>query len=110
MSLQIAAPCSLSSRRCLLISHQRSNRFRMCFVAVVDAGSLSGAAPEVHRSQSAVSMQLKKLEEALGCQLLLRGPRQHHLTADGQKLLGYARRMLGLIIRFAQIVSFTEDI
>ncbi|MCF0017444.1 LysR family transcriptional regulator, partial [Pseudomonas stutzeri] len=27
-----------------------------CFVAVVDAGSLSGAAPEVHRSQSAVSM------------------------------------------------------
>lgn len=67
-----------------------------CFVAVVDAGSLSGAAPEVHRSQSAVSMQLKKLEEALGCQLLLRGPRQHQLTADGQLLLGYARRMLDL--------------
>ncbi|MBN9341719.1 MAG: LysR family transcriptional regulator, partial [Comamonadaceae bacterium] len=31
------------------------------FVAVVDAGSLSGAAPLVHRSQSAVSMQIKKL-------------------------------------------------
>lgn len=67
-----------------------------CFVAVVDAGSLSGAAPEVHRSQSAVSMQLKKLEDALGCQLLIRGPRQHQLTVDGQKLLGYARRMLDL--------------
>jgi len=67
-----------------------------CFVAVVDAGSLSGAAPEVHRSQSAVSMQLKKLEEALGCQLLLRGPRQHQLTPEGQLLLGYARRMLDL--------------
>lgn len=67
-----------------------------CFVAVVDAGSLSGAAPEVYRSQSAVSMQLKKLEEALGCQLLVRGPRQHQLTPHGQLLLGYARRMLDL--------------
>lgn len=35
-------------------------------VAVVDAGSLSAAAPLVHRSQSAVSMQIKKLENALG--------------------------------------------
>ena len=67
-----------------------------CFVAVVDAGSLSAAAPEVHRSQSAVSMQLKKLETALGCPLLLRGPRRHQLTPEGQKLLGYARRMLDL--------------
>lgn len=67
-----------------------------CFVAVVDAGSLSAAAPEVFRSQSAVSMQLKKLESALGCQLLLRGPRQLQLTTEGQKLLGYARRMLDL--------------
>lgn len=67
-----------------------------CFVAVVDAGSLSGAAPEVHRSQSAVSMQIKKLESALDCQLLLRGPRQHQLTPQGQLLLGYARRMLDL--------------
>lgn len=67
-----------------------------CFVTVVDAGSLSSAAPEVHRSQSAVSMQLKKLEVALGCQLLVRGPRQHQLTPEGQVLLGYARRMLDL--------------
>lgn len=67
-----------------------------CFVAVVDAGSLSGAAPEVNRSQSAVSMQIKKLEIALECQLLVRGPRQHQLTAQGRLLLGYARRMLDL--------------
>ncbi len=67
-----------------------------CFVAVVDAGSLSAAAPEVHRSQSAVSMQLKKLESALGCRLLVRGPRQHQLTPEGQRLLGYARRILDL--------------
>ncbi len=67
-----------------------------CFVAVVDAGSLSSAAGEVHRSQSAVSMQLKKLEQALGKRLLDRGPRQLQLTPDGQTLLGYARRILDL--------------
>jgi len=67
-----------------------------CFVTVVDAGSLSNAAPEINRSQSAVSMQLKKLEAALECQLLVRGPREHQLTPDGQKLLGYARQMLDL--------------
>jgi DNA-binding transcriptional LysR family regulator len=67
-----------------------------CFVATVDAGSLSSAADEVSRSQSAVSMQLKKLESAVGHRLLERGPRQLALTHEGQALLGYARRMLDL--------------
>jgi len=67
-----------------------------CLVAVVDAGSLSGAAQEIHRSQSAVSMQIKKLEAALGHRLLDRGPKKLQLTAEGQTLLGYARRMLDL--------------
>lgn len=80
----------------LLNYHDLQIDWLKCFVAVVDAGSLSAAAPEVHRSQSAVSIQLKKLESALGCRLMMRGPRQHQLTPDGQKLLGYARRMLDL--------------
>lgn len=67
-----------------------------CFVAVVDAGSLSSAAGEIHRSQSAVSMQLKKLEEASGHRLLERDSRALELTPEGQKLLGYARRILDL--------------
>lgn len=67
-----------------------------CFAAVVDAGSLSSAAGEVHRSQSAVSMQIKKLEEALGRRLLERGARNVKLTPEGQTLLGYARRILDL--------------
>jgi DNA-binding transcriptional LysR family regulator len=66
------------------------------FVAVVDAGSLSRAAPLVHRSQSAISMQIKKLEGALGRAVLLRGPRHMELTAAGAELLVYARRMLEL--------------
>ena len=67
-----------------------------CFVAVVDAGSLSGAAGDVHRSQSAVSMQLKKLETAVGLPLIRRGPRRLELTSHGETLLGYARRILAL--------------
>ncbi len=66
------------------------------FVAVVDAGSLSGAAPLVHRSQSAVSMQIKKLETALGRPVLLRGPRHLEVTPAGAELLSYARRVLDL--------------
>ena len=66
------------------------------FVAVVDAGSLTAAAPHVHRSQSALSMQLKKLEEAAGRPVLTRGPRHLELTVTGVELLGYARRMLEL--------------
>jgi DNA-binding transcriptional LysR family regulator len=66
------------------------------FVAAVDAGSLSGAAPEVHRSQAAVSMQLKKLEAAVGERLLVRGVGPVQPTPEGQILLGYARRLLDL--------------
>lgn len=66
------------------------------FVAVVDAGSLSAAAPLLHRSQSAVSMQIKKLESVLGKPVLSRGPRHMEITAAGTELLSYARRMLEL--------------
>lgn len=66
------------------------------FVAVVDAGSLSAAAPLVHRSQSAVSVQIMKLEQAVGRAVLLRGPRHLELTPTGLELLGHARRMLEL--------------
>ncbi len=67
-----------------------------CFVAAVDTGTLSGAAVDIHRSQSAVSMKIKKLEAALGCSVLHRGPRLLELTPQGRTLLGYARRMLDL--------------
>lgn len=66
------------------------------FVTVVDAGSLSAAAPLLHRSQSAVSMQIKKLESVLGKPVLLRGPRHMEMTLAGTEMLSYARRMLEL--------------
>lgn len=66
------------------------------FVTVVDCGSLSAAAPLLHRSQSAVSMQIKKLDDAVGRAVLLRGPRHLEVTPVGAELLGYARRLLSL--------------
>jgi len=65
-------------------------------VSVVDAGSLSAAAPLIHRSQSAVSSQIQKLEDAVGRPVLSRGPRHLELTPTGLELLGYARRLLAL--------------
>ncbi|MGH8782587.1 LysR substrate-binding domain-containing protein [Paraburkholderia sp.] len=65
-------------------------------VAVADAGSFVRGAALVHRSQSALSMQIRALETALGKPLFIRGPRSVTPTQDGQLLLAYARRMLAL--------------
>jgi len=65
-------------------------------VAVADTGNISRAAEVVHRSQSAVSMQIKTLETALGKPLFVRRPRSVTPTQDGEVLLSYARRMLAL--------------
>lgn len=65
-------------------------------VAVADTGNISRAAEVVHRTQSAVSMQIKTLETALGKPLFVRKPRSVIPTQDGEVLLTYARRMLAL--------------
>lgn len=66
------------------------------FAAIVDTGSFSTAANTVFRTPSAVSMQIKKLEDVLGRPLFIRDARSVSLTADGEVLLGFARRMLAL--------------
>ncbi|TCP41754.1 LysR family transcriptional regulator [Rhodovulum marinum] len=66
------------------------------FVAVSEAGGVTRAAGFLNVTQSAVSMQLKRLEEALDLQLLDRSERRVKLTAAGEQLLGYARRILAL--------------
>ncbi|MEF3046339.1 LysR family transcriptional regulator [Pseudotabrizicola sp. L79] len=66
------------------------------FVAVADAGGVTRASGFLNLTQSAVSMQIKRLEEMLGVELLDRSGRQVSLTAAGEQLLGYARRMLAL--------------
>ncbi|WP_338528498.1 LysR substrate-binding domain-containing protein [Nitratireductor thuwali] len=66
------------------------------FVAIAETGSFTAAANAVFRTPSAVSMQIKKLEELLGRSVFLRDARSVSLTADGEMLLGYARRLLAL--------------
>lgn len=66
------------------------------FVAVAEAGGVTRAAGFLHLTQSAVSMQLKRLEEMLGVALFDRSGRSIALTASGEQLLVYARRMVSL--------------
>jgi len=66
------------------------------FVAIADTGGFTRAAGIVHRSQSAVSMQMKKLEESVGQPLFEKIGRGVQLTRDGEILLSYARRILKL--------------
>lgn len=66
------------------------------FVAIAETGSFTVAASSVFRTPSAVSMQIKKLEEQLGRSVFKRDARAVSLTMDGEMLLGYARRMLAI--------------
>ena len=66
------------------------------FMAVADLGGVTRAAGFLHLTQSAVSMQLKRLEELLGVELLDRSGRRIALTASGEQLLAYAQRMIAL--------------
>lgn len=66
------------------------------FVAIWETGSFRRAAVRVHKSPSAVSLQIGKLEELLGARLLERDARNVALTNEGETLLGQARRLLGL--------------
>ncbi|MBE7159104.1 MAG: LysR family transcriptional regulator [Rhodospirillales bacterium] len=63
-------------------------------VAVAEVGSLSGAAPRLFRSQSAISEQLRKLEEFAGVILLQRGKKGVRPTPAGERLIAHARGML----------------
>lgn len=65
-------------------------------VAVLDAGSLTAAAPKVFLSQSSVSEQMRKLEDRAGQPLLVRGKAGVRATPAGQRLLAHARTILAL--------------
>ena len=66
------------------------------FVAIADTRSFTRAGERVHKTQSAVSMQMKRLEERVGRPLFNRDGRSARLTEDGERLLDYARRIVRL--------------
>lgn len=75
-------------------------------VAIAETGNFSAAAAVVHRTPSAVSMQVKKMEDLVGRPVFTRDSRSVALTADGAFLLEHGRRMLALnrdaVARFVQ--------
>lgn len=75
-------------------------------VAIAETGNFSAAAAAVLRTPSAVSMQVKKMEDLLGRAIFIRDSRSVELTTDGAFLLEHARRMLALnrdaVARFVQ--------
>lgn len=66
------------------------------FIAIAETGTYGRAAATVNRTQSALSLQIKKLEEQLGCALFDRTGRKVTLTPQGEIFLGYAKRMVQL--------------
>ncbi len=66
------------------------------FVTVADAGGVTKAAGYLNLTQSAVSMQLKRLEESIDVSLFDRSARKLALTKHGEQMLSYARKMLDL--------------
>ncbi|MFC7337805.1 LysR family transcriptional regulator [Haloferula chungangensis] len=78
-------------------------------VAVVEEGGFSAAANRVHRTQSAISLQIAKLEERLNTKLLERTSRSLSLTPAGETFLSYARRILELADESMLALSAPEE-
>ncbi|MCX8508664.1 MAG: LysR family transcriptional regulator [Rhodobacteraceae bacterium] len=66
------------------------------FVATAETGGVTRAASLLNLTQSAVSMQIKRLEEALARPFFFRSARRLTLTPEGEQLMAYAKRMLSL--------------
>lgn len=62
-------------------------------LALASAGSVAGAARELHVDNSTVSRRLAALEEAVGAKLIIRGGREFNWTAEGRTLLAAAEAM-----------------
>ena len=71
-------------------------RLLRAFSTIVDAGSFTLAADRLHMTQSTISQQLARLEETVGSMLVDRAARPVEPTLAGERLLGYARRILAL--------------
>ena len=78
------------------------------FIAISETGSFTKAAEVVNKTQSAVSMQMKRLEERLERPIFSRDGRASKLTEDGQRLLDFARRIVKLNVEALAAFSTAE--
>lgn len=72
------------------------NTLLKSFIAISETRNFTEAAKAVGRSQSALSLQIKKLEDAIDCKLFSRSSRSVLLTQQGELFLGYARKIMDL--------------
>src|ERR1700712_2393405 len=79
------------------------------FVSVVDAGGFTRAGERVHRTESTVSQQIKRMEEDIGQPLLNRTGKDVTPTEAGERLLSYARRLLSLAEEARELVARPSD-
>lgn len=77
------------------------------FIAIAENGSFTRAADVVAKTQSAVSMQMRRLEERIGKPLFEREGRASRLSAEGERLLPYARRIMKL--QAETVAAFVDD-
>src|SRR5207237_3844952 len=75
------------------------------FVSVIDSGGFTRAGERVHRTQSTVSQQIKRLEDDIGQPLLNRTAKDVTPTEAGERLLSYARRLLSLAEEARDVVT-----
>ncbi|SDG16649.1 transcriptional regulator, LysR family [Limimonas halophila] len=75
------------------------------FVTIVETGSFGGAAERLNRGQSAVSMQMRRLEERVEARLLQRNAHTVALTPDGQRLFPYAKRIVEMSEEAREVMS-----
>jgi DNA-binding transcriptional LysR family regulator len=76
------------------------------FLAIADEGNFTRAAKNVNKTQSAVSMQMRRLEELLGVTLFAKEGRASRFTAEGERLVEYARRVVA--INDEAVTAFTR--
>ena len=79
------------------------------FVSVVDAGGFTRAGERVHRTQSTVSQQIRRLEDDIGQPLLTRTGKNVTPTEAGERLLSYARRLLALAEEARDVMARPES-
>lgn len=79
-----------------------------CFLSVAETGSFTTAARLLNLSQSAVSLKIQRLEAALGQKVFVRKTRSIALTAEGDLVLVYARRLLDLGQEMLKLVGQSQ--
>ncbi|MGB6105291.1 MAG: LysR family transcriptional regulator [Pusillimonas sp.] len=91
------------SRRVTELQHIRA------FIAVAREGNLTRASQQLHLTQPAVSVQLKRMQDALNLRLFTRSLSGLEITSSGEKLLPLAERILGALEDFEQMADSMQD-